>query len=64
MNHRYSRLHKYFKVSKSIQEYELFIIPYYFAPMIVSNQNNNEFNQVLSVNGEVKTKIILNIPTK
>ena len=52
------------KFLKSIQEYELFIIPYCFAPMIVSNQNNNEFNQVLSPNGEVKTKIILNIPTK
>jgi subtilase family serine protease len=32
--------------------------------MIVANQNNNEFNQVLAANGEVKTKIILNIPTK
>ena len=52
------------KFLKSIQEYELFIIPYCFAPMIVSNQNNNEFNQILSANGEVKTKIILNIPTK
>ena len=52
------------KFLKSIQEYELFIIPYCFAPMIVANQNNNEFNKVLSANGEVKTKIILNIPTK
>ena len=52
------------KFLKSIQEYELFIIPYCFYPMIVANQNNNEFNQVLSSNGEVKTKIILNIPTK
>ncbi len=52
------------KFLKSIQEYELFILPYCFAPMIVSNQNNNEFNQVLSPNGEVKTKIILNIPSK
>jgi len=52
------------KFLKSIQEYELFIIPYCFAPMIVANQNNNQFNQVLSANGEVKTKIILNIPTK
>tara|TARA_B100000287_G_C20661548_1_gene790299 strand:+ start:150 stop:1082 length:933 start_codon:yes stop_codon:yes gene_type:complete len=52
------------KFLKSIQEYELFIIPYCFYPMILANQNNNEFNQVFRSNGEVKTKIILNIPTK
>ena len=52
------------KFLKSIQEYELFIIPYCLYPMIVVNQNNSEFNQVLSPNGEVKTKIILNIPSK
>ena len=52
------------KFLKSIQEYELFIIPYCFSPMIVSNQNNMESNQIMSSNGEVKAKIILNIPTK
>ena len=52
------------KFLKSIQEYELFIIPYCFAPMTVANQNNMESNQVMSSNGEVKAKIILNIPTK
>ena len=52
------------KFLKSIQEYELFVIPYCFSPLIVSNQNNMEFNQVISPNGEVKAKIILNIPTK
>ena len=52
------------KFLKSIQEYELFIIPYCFSPMTVSNQNNMESNQIMSSNGEVKAKIILNIPTK
>ena len=52
------------KFLKSIQEYELFVIPYCFAPLTVSNQNNMEINQVSSPNGEVKAKIILNIPTK
>ena len=52
------------KFLKSIQEYELFIIPYCFSPMMVSNQNNMESNQIMSPNGEVKAKIIFNIPTK
>ena len=52
------------KFLKSIQEYELFIIPYCFSPMMASNQNNMESNQIMSPNGEVKAKIIFNIPTK
>ena len=30
----------------------------------IGNQNNMESNQIMSPNGEVKAKIILNIPTK
>ena len=44
------------KFLKSIQEYELFVIPYCFSPMIVSNQNNMNLIKFCLSNGEVKNK--------
>ncbi len=48
---------------KSIQEYNLFIMPYCFSPIIATNQNNMDLERSFSSNGVVKAKIILNIPT-
>ena len=48
---------------KAIQEYDVFVLPYCFFPRIVSNETSMEFNQKQNVSGQVKAKIILNIPT-
>jgi len=48
---------------KAIQEYDVFVLPYCFFPRIVSNETSMEFNQIKNVSGQVKAKIILNIPS-
>tara|TARA_B100001115_G_C15809882_1_gene401431 strand:- start:444 stop:1376 length:933 start_codon:yes stop_codon:yes gene_type:complete len=48
---------------KAIQEYDAFVLPYCFAPRIASNETSMDFNQTKNISGQVKAKIILNIPT-
>ena len=48
---------------KAIQEYDAFVLPYCFVPRIASNETSMEFNQIQNISGQVKAKIILNIPT-
>ena len=48
---------------KAIQEYDAFILPYCFVPRIASSETSMEFNQKQNISGQVKAKIILNIPT-